>query len=69
LPPNKLLVTASQRIFFAIVSPHTDPDFPLRIILRVLSDILEAVDEGKVTILASFAVSAAFDKVDHAISL
>ena len=37
-------------------------------ILRVLSDILEAVDEGDVAILALFDLSAAFDTVDHAIS-
>ena len=38
-------------------------------ILRVLSDILEAVDEGDVAILALFDLSAAFDTVDHAILL
>jgi hypothetical protein len=34
---------------------------------RYRLDILDAVDEGNVTILASFDLSAAFDTVDHAI--
>jgi hypothetical protein len=38
-------------------------------ILRVLSDILEAVDDGDVAVLALLDLSAAFDTVDHAILL
>ena len=35
--------------------------------LRVLSDILEAVDDGDVAALVLLDLSAAFDTVDHAI--
>jgi hypothetical protein len=38
-------------------------------ILRVFSDILEAVDDGDVAVLALFDLSAAFDTVDHVILL
>ena len=38
-------------------------------ILWVLSDILQAVDEGDVAALALFDLSAAFDTVDHGILL
>jgi hypothetical protein len=38
-------------------------------ILRVLSDVLQAVDEGDVAILALLDLSAAFDTVDHSILL
>jgi hypothetical protein len=38
-------------------------------IMRVLYDILEAVDESNVAILAISDLSAAFDTVDHTILL
>jgi hypothetical protein len=34
-----------------------------------MSDILQAVDEGDVAVLALFDMSAAFDMVDHSILL
>src|SRR5688572_2402230 len=36
---------------------------------RLLADVFSAVDQGHVTLLARFDVSAAFDTVDHAILL
>jgi len=36
-------------------------------ILRVLSDLLEAVDDGDIAAVALFNLSAAFDTVDHSI--
>ena len=36
---------------------------------RLLTYVFSAVDQGRVTLLALFAVSAAFDAVDHAILL
>ncbi|MCP6769073.1 reverse transcriptase domain-containing protein, partial [Klebsiella pneumoniae] len=38
-------------------------------VLRVLSDILEAVDRGDVAALVLLGLSAAFDTVDHDILL
>ena len=39
------------------------------LLLRLLSDIYEAVDSSQLTLLALFDVSAAFDTVDHKILL
>jgi len=36
-------------------------------VLNVVSDILKAADDGKVTVLGLLDISAAFDTVDHAI--
>ena len=38
-------------------------------VLRVLSDIYSAIDQGQVSLLALLDVSAAFDTVDHGILL
>jgi len=38
----------------------------LRVVLRVLSDILFALDSGNIAVLASLDLSAAFDSVNHA---
>src|SRR6218665_3652457 len=38
-------------------------------VLRLLSDIYEAIDRSQLTLLALFDVSAAFDTVDHEILL
>jgi hypothetical protein len=37
--------------------------------VKILSDILDAVDIGKVTLLGLFDLSATFDTVDHGILL
>ena len=39
------------------------------IVLRVLSDILQAVDRGDVAVLVLLDLSAAFDTVDHEVLL
>ena len=38
-------------------------------VLKVVSDILTAMDRGQITLLGMFDLSAAFDTVDHAILL
>ena len=38
-------------------------------VLKIVSDILQATDSGKVTVLGLLDMSAAFDTVDHAILL
>ena len=38
-------------------------------VLKVVSDVLTAMDRGKITLLGMFDLSAAFDTVDHAILL
>ena len=46
------------------------PEFqPAYALMKVLSDILDAVDSRKVTLLGLFDLSAAFDTVDHDILL
>ena len=37
--------------------------------LKVVSDVLTAMDRGQITLLGMFDLSAAFDTVDHAILL
>ena len=39
------------------------------VVLKIVSDILQAADSGKVTLLGLLDMSAAFDTVDHAILL
>ena len=39
------------------------------LLVRLLSDLYDAIDRGQVTLLALFDVSAAFDSVDHSILL
>ena len=38
-------------------------------VLKVVSDVLTAMDRGQITLLGMFDLSAAFDTVDHAILL
>ena len=38
-------------------------------VLKVVSDVLTAMDRGQITLLGIFNLSAAFDTVDHAILL
>jgi len=66
-----LLVTSSQAVYFLVVNPRTDTDFPQRPLsyaccLKFWRLSMKLGDEA---ILALFDQSAAFDAVDHAIQL
>lgn len=60
------MTSYSQIISFLIT--YISTDFSIEtLILRVLSDFLQAADEGDIAILALMDLSAAFGKVYHSI--
>jgi len=59
----------SYQLLLELQSPYRKHHSTETAVLKIVSDILQAADSGKVTLLGMLDMSAASDTVDHAILL